>query len=69
MPKDKNYDITVPIEEARGFQYFSVRASSEKEALAKWKSGSDDVEFVDQEVEILHVGNPEIAESEDQNGT
>ncbi len=52
--------ITVRVEKAEGWQQFTVEAANEKEAARKFKSGEG--EFVDQEVEVTKIGEPDVEE-------
>ncbi len=66
MSKLARYEIQCDVLRARGWQIFSVLAEDEEDALERFANGES--AFVDEEIEVTDIGNPEIlsyAEEED----
>lgn len=59
----KKYTVTRPVTSATGNQYWTVEASSEKEAMKLVKEGKG--VFLDEELEVTNLGDPEIVEVSD----
>lgn len=57
----KTYYITCPIDLAEGNQVFTVKAESEAEALAIFKSSGG--EWHSEEVEVVKLGQPTASET------
>ena len=57
----KKYIITCQVEETHGFQYWTVEAESEKDALKQHSEGKS--AFESEEIEVLSLGEPEISEA------
>ncbi len=58
----KKFTICCNVEKASGYQIFEVLAKDSDEALRIFKSRGGT--FVDEEIEITSLGEPEIVESE-----
>jgi hypothetical protein len=54
----KEYFLEVPIKSASGYQSFKVRAISEAEALAKFKSEGG--EWTHEDIEVTSLGEPVV---------
>lgn len=56
----KKYRVTTPVLEARGNQVWEVEASSKEEASQKVMAGEG--EFLTEEIEVMHIGEPVLIE-------
>ncbi len=62
MSNLKEYNISCDVLAAKGYQIFSVMAESEEDALERFHKG--EYAFVDEEIEIMDIGRPEILEGD-----
>ncbi len=58
--KKKRWSIVCSVEHASGWQLWEVEAKDAKEALELHKKGKS--EFIEEEVEVQSLGEPEISE-------
>jgi len=61
--KTKLYSVQTPVTEARGWQLYEIEASSPEEAIRLVKEGGGT--FIEEEIEVVDVGEPEILEEEE----
>ncbi len=54
----KTFNIRCKVEQCAGFQYWTVEADNEAEALKKFEDGDADLE--DELVDVIHCGKPEF---------
>ena len=59
----KTYLVSVEVVRVHGFQYFEVCANNEREALEQWHRGEH--KFVDEELEVTELGEPDVVSEED----
>lgn len=59
-PKKKSYLISTNVENASGWQYWRVEATSREEAIELHKKGESEFEW--EEVEVTDLGEPEVIE-------
>lgn len=61
MGKLKEFTIICPVVSAVGHQAFSIMAKNKEDAIQRFKNGVD-CEFLHEEIEVQHLGEPEIIE-------
>lgn len=59
----KTWRIACAVKDVWGTQWFTVRARTRKEALAKHKAGKS--EFADEEIEVTDLEDPDESEIEE----
>ena len=55
--------VRVDVVRVNGWQYFHVEARNEREALEQWHRGEH--KFVDEEIEVTELGEPDVVGEED----
>lgn len=58
MAKLKLFTLSVPVVHAVGFQVYEIKALDAEDAIQRFKDGGG--EYVDEEIEVQSVGEPEI---------